>query len=58
MTIEEDSDFFDEHSFEYEEDSYEPLCQIDGAVFNEEFVVYNVASTKKLSKLQNQPYSQ
>lgn len=29
----------------------ETLCQMDGAVFNEEFVVYNVASTRKLSKI-------
>lgn len=29
----------------------ETLCPEDGAVFNEEFVVYNVASTKKLNKI-------
>lgn len=29
----------------------ETLCPEDGAVFNEEFVVYNVACTKKLNKI-------
>ena len=51
MTIEEDSDFFEGQSFEYEEENYETLCKMDGAVFNEEFVVYNVASTRKLNKI-------
>lgn len=51
MTIEEDSDFFEDHSFEYEEEKYETLCQEDGAVFNEEFVVDNVACTRKLNKI-------
>ena len=40
------------HVPEYEEEKpCEPLCQMDDAVFNEEFVVYNVASTKKLNKI-------
>lgn len=51
MMIEEDSDFFEDHSFEYEEDDYETLCPEDGALFNEEFVLYNVASTRKLNKI-------
>lgn len=51
MMIEEDADFFEEHSFEYEEETYETLCKEDNAVFNEEFVVYNVACTKKLNKI-------
>lgn len=34
-----------------EEKDYETLCPEDGAVFNEEFVVYNVASTRKLNKI-------
>ena len=51
MTIEEDSDFFEDNPSEYEEDSYETLCKEDGASFNEEFVVYNVASTRKLNKI-------
>jgi hypothetical protein len=51
MTIEEDSDFFEDRSFEYEEEDYETLCPEDGALFNEEFVVYNVASTRKLNKI-------